>query len=104
MSALIAFRSSQRAATTPDMYSYRDIIDACGLCGKPEQARIIFKVGVKTYISIALNHTQIEAEDNIFRSALNLINLLFLAAISPLWCRSCLVRKLLQIFLCTIAS
>ncbi|KAH9322178.1 hypothetical protein KI387_016817, partial [Taxus chinensis] len=43
MSALIAFQRSQRIAMRFDMYSYRDIIDACGVCGNPEQARIIFK-------------------------------------------------------------
>ncbi|XP_057863477.2 pentatricopeptide repeat-containing protein At5g02830, chloroplastic isoform X2 [Cryptomeria japonica] len=43
MSALIAFQRSQREAMSANMYSYRDIIDACGLCGKPERARIIFK-------------------------------------------------------------
>lgn len=43
VSALIAFQRSQSRAMSTDMYSYRDIIDACGLCEKPERARIIFK-------------------------------------------------------------
>lgn len=41
--ALIIFRRQQRANISPDMYLYRDIIDACGLCGRLEKAKLIFK-------------------------------------------------------------
>lgn len=41
--ALIIFRRQQRANISPDMYLYRDIIDACGLCGKLAKAKSIFK-------------------------------------------------------------
>lgn len=42
-SALIIFRRQQRADISPDMYLYRDIIDACGLCGRLAKAKNIFK-------------------------------------------------------------
>lgn len=41
--ALIIFRRQQRANISPDMYLYRDIIDACGLCGRLAKAKDIFK-------------------------------------------------------------
>jgi len=52
-SALIIFRRQQRADISPDMYLYRDIIDACGLCGRLVKAKNIFKVGEKGCTSFA---------------------------------------------------
>eukprot|EP01018_Ginkgo_biloba_P013344 Gb_13517 [translate_table: standard] len=50
-SALIAFQELEKSTIGPDMYSYRDIIDACGLCGQPVRARNIFKELINQKIS-----------------------------------------------------
>lgn len=53
-SALTVFEASKENLSCPNMYIYRTIIDACGLCGDYLKSRSIYEVFGKTIIVVII--------------------------------------------------